>query len=162
MKKMLSLLAAVALTAGAASAQTTTTPTTTAPMNHQGHMGQRGQGRMNTTPEQRADMQAQRLTKQLGLSADQTTQVRAIALAEAQEMKTMRDQAMASTDRKAGMEQMKATRDKYDAQLKAVLTPDQATKYAQMRDYKMDKRQEAMKDGKMKVKDGKVKAKMKS
>jgi protein CpxP len=161
MKKMLALLAAVALTAGAASAQTTTT-TSTAPTNHEGHMGQRGQGRMNMTPEQRADMQAQRLTKQLGLSADQTTQVRAIALAEAQEMKTMREQATASTDRKAGMEQMKATRDKYDAQLKAVLTPDQATKYAQMRDHKMDKRQEAMKDGKLKVKDGKVKAKMKS
>ncbi|SNC66975.1 hypothetical protein SAMN06265337_1793 [Hymenobacter gelipurpurascens] len=161
MKKMLALLAAVALTASAASAQTTTT-TTTAPMDHRGHMGQKGQGRMmNMTPEQHADMQAQRLTKQLGLSADQATQVRAISLAEAQEMKTMRDQAMASTDRKAGMEQMKATRDKYDTQLKAVLTPDQATKYAQMRDHKMDKR-EAMKDGKMKAKEGKIKTKMKS
>jgi protein CpxP len=162
MKKMLVLLAAFALTAGAASAQTTPA-TTTAPMGgHQGHMGQRGQGRMNMTPEQHADMQAQRLTQQLGLSAEQTTQVRAIALAEAQEMKTTRDQAMASTDRKAGMEQMKATRDKYDAQLKAVLTPDQATKYAALRDQKMDKRQDAMKAGKMKAKEGKMKAKMKS
>lgn len=160
MKKMLALLAAVALTAGAASAQTTTT-TTSAPMDHRGHMGQKGQGRMNMTPEQHADMQAQRLTKQLGLSADQTAQVRAISLAEAQEMKTMRDQAMASTDRKAGMEQMKVTRDKYDTQLRAVFTPDQATKYAQIRDQRMDKR-EAMKDGKMKAKDGKLKAKMKS
>jgi Spy/CpxP family protein refolding chaperone len=153
------MLAAFALTAGAASAQTTPTSSS---MGHQGHMGQRGQGRMNMTPEQHADMQAQRLTKQLGLSADQTTQVRAIALAEAQEMKTTRDQAMASTDRKAGMEQMKATRDKYDTQLKAVLTPEQATKYAALRDQKMDKREGAMKDGKLKVKEGKVKAKMKS
>ncbi|TGD82691.1 hypothetical protein [Hymenobacter wooponensis] len=146
MKKMLVLLAAVALTAGSAAAQT-------APANARVlRQGQKGQGRMNMTPEQRADMQAQHLTKQLGLSADQTTQVRSIALAEAQELQSARGNASAGTDRQAAMQSMKATRDKYDTQLKAVLTPEQLTKYTQMRDQQMDRHQEGMQKGKMKMK----------
>lgn len=147
MKKMLAILAVAFLTAGTATAQTATTPTTPG-----ARQGQRDGGRMNMTPEQHADRQAQRLTKQLGLSADQTAQVRAIALAEAQETKTMRANASASTDRQAAMQQMKATREKYDAQLNAVLTPAQATKYTEMRDQKMGKRKDTMKGGKMKAK----------
>ena len=148
MKKMLVLLAALALTAGSVSAQT-------APAGDRVlRQGLKGQGRMNMniTPEQRADLQAQRLTKQLGLSAEQTTQVRSIALAEAQEMQSMRGNLSAGTDRQAAMQSMKVTRDKYDAQLKAVLTPDQLTKFNQLHEEQMDRRQEGMKKGKLKMK----------
>ncbi|WP_135433968.1 hypothetical protein [Hymenobacter fodinae] len=143
---MLVLLAAAVLVAGSASAQT-------APANDQlVRQGPKGQGRLSITPEQRAELQSQRLTKQLGLSADQTTQVRSIALAEAQEMQAMRGNAGAGADRQAAMQSMKATRDKYDAQLKAVFTPDQLTKYNQLRDEQMERRQEGMKKGKLKTK----------
>ncbi|QJX47779.1 hypothetical protein HMJ29_12840 [Hymenobacter taeanensis] len=143
---MLVLLAAVALTAGSVSAQTAPTQDRVL------RQGQKGQGRMNMTPEQRADLQAQRLTKQLGLSADQATQVKSIALAEAQEMQSMRSNVMAGTDRRAAMQSMKATRDKYDTQLKAVLTPDQLTKYTQLREQQQERRQDGMENGKMKMK----------
>jgi len=113
--------------------------------------------RMNMTPEQRADQQAQRLTKQLGLSADQTAKVKALSLAQQQEMQNMRSQASASTDRQAMMQSMKASRSKYEEQLKGILTSDQYTKYTTMRDQRMSKMQEHRTNNK-----GGRKAKMKT
>lgn len=141
MKKTLLLFAALALTAGAASAQTS-------PAARPMGMGQ--MDRQQMTPEQRADRQAQHLTKQLGLSADQTAKVRELALAQGQEMQAMRANASASTDRRANLEQLKAGKDKYETQLKTILTPDQYTKYEQMRDERMDNRKEKIKDNRMK------------
>ncbi|UOR03845.1 DUF4890 domain-containing protein [Hymenobacter aerilatus] len=150
MKKSLILFAAFILSVGAASAQTA--------QNETGRMQRpmRGQGMRNMTPEQRADQQAQRLTKQLGLSADQTAKVKALALAQQQERQEMRGQASASTDRQAMMQNMKASHAKYEEQLKGVLTSDQYTKYTQMRDERMDKMQSKLQDrkghkGKMKA-----------
>ncbi|WP_219160907.1 DUF4890 domain-containing protein [Hymenobacter profundi] len=149
MKKSLILFAAFVFTMGAASAQTTT-------QNETGQMQRpmRGQGMRNMTPEQRADQQAQRLTKQLSLSADQTTKVKSLALAQQQERQTMRTQA--SADRQAMMQNMKASRDKYEEQLKGILTSDQYTKYTQMRDERMNKMQDKLQD--RKGKKGKMKA----
>lgn len=150
MKKTLFLLAVFALTAGAASAQTT----------RQGSSDQMQRpmrsDRMNMTPEQRADQQAQRLTRQLSLSADQTAKVKALSLSQQQEMQTVRGQASASTDRRAMMQNMKASRAKYEEQLKGILTSDQYTKYTTMRDERMDKMQSKMQDRKSKK--GKMKA----
>lgn len=141
MKKTLVVLAACLLTAGATFAQSSDM----APAGPGNRMGQsRGS---NLTPEQRADMQTQRLTKELSLSADQSTQVRAIALAENQEMQTMRGKFATADSRQGAMQEMKALREKYDAQIKAVLTADQATKFNQMRDDQMDKRKDKVKDG---------------
>lgn len=143
MKKMLVLLAAFALTAEAASAQTA----------QPGRMGQgRMMGRQDVTPEQRADQMAQRLTAQLGLSTDQTAKVREIALAQAQEGQALRSKYATAGSREGLGPDLKALRDKYDTQLKSVLTPDQYAKYDQQRDDRMDKRKEKVKDGKQKVK----------
>jgi len=141
MKKTLVVLAACILTTlGAANAQTTNS----APMGQGRGMGQSRGG--NMTPEQRADMQTQRLTKELSLTADQSTQVRAIALAENQEMQTIRGKVASSDSRQGAMREMKTMREKYETQLKAVLTADQLTKYNQMRDERMDNRKDKMKD----------------
>ena len=131
MKKTLVLLAAAALTIGGAAAQTTA-PTdagaTTRP-------GQHGRGnRASLTPEQRADRQAQRLTKELSLSADQTGKIKQMELARGQEMQALRGQAAEDSDRATRRQTMQTMRTKYDAQLKDILTPDQYTKYGQMQD----------------------------
>jgi protein CpxP len=146
MKKTLVVLAACLLTAvGAANAQSTDA----APMGRGNRMGQ---GRGNLTPEQRADMQTKRLTTQLSLTADQTTRVQAIALAENQELATLRGKYASADSRQGAGQEMKALRDKYETQLKAVLTPEQLTKYDQLRDERMDNRKDKMKAGGMKQK----------
>ncbi|MBO0360779.1 hypothetical protein J0X19_22660 [Hymenobacter sp. BT186] len=146
MKKTLVVLAACLLTAvGAANAQSTDA----APMGRGNRMGQ---GRGNLTPEQRAEMQTKRLTTQLGLTADQTTKVQAIALAENQELATLRGKYAAADSRQGAGQEMKALRDKYETQLKAVLTPEQLTKYDQLRDERTDNRRDKMKAGGMKQK----------
>ena len=148
MKKLLLPLFALVLSATAASAQTTP---------------QDG-GRPRHTPEEMATRQTEGLTKQLGLSADQSAKVQQIMLDRDKEMMAMRGQMQAGTDRSQMRDQMQANRAKYDDQLKQVLTADQFTKYTAMQ---ANRRQRGgggpgMKDGKMKSKDGKVKIKAKS
>ncbi|UOQ67466.1 DUF4890 domain-containing protein [Hymenobacter volaticus] len=141
MKKTLAILAAFLLTVGAASAQS-------ADLTTSGRGNRMGQGRGgNMTPEQRADMQTQRLTKELSLSADQSTKVRTIALAETQELQALRAKFSSADSRQGAGQEMKAVREKYDAQLKAVLTPEQVTKFDQMREDQLDKRKDKMQGG---------------
>lgn len=130
MKKFLfPLLAVFALTVGTAAAQTTMPADA---------MPDRGYGRMQGSPEEMAKRQADRLTKELGLSADQTTKVQAILLARTQEMQAMRGQVR-DGDRGQLREQMQANRAKYDAQFKNVLTPDQYTKFTALQADRMDR-----------------------
>lgn len=144
MKKFLLPLLAFALSATAASAQM--------------GPGQAG-GRPQRTPEEMASRQTEGLTKQLGLSADQSAKVQQIMLARDQEMMAMRGQMKAGTgDRKQMRDQAMAGRVKYDEQLRAVFTPDQLAKYNTMQTNRRERGME-MKEGKMKKKDGKVKIK---
>ena len=133
MKKFLfPLLAAFALTVGTAAAQTTTSDAT-------GMQGQgRGYGRAQGSPDEMAKRQAERLSKELGLTADQTTKVQAIMLARTQEMQAMRGQA-GTGDRNQIREQMQANRAKYEAQFKEVLTPDQYTKFTALQADRLDR-----------------------
>ncbi len=150
MKKFLLPLLALALSTTAASAQM-------AP-------GQDG-GRPQRTPDEMAARQTQGLTKQLALSAEQTAKVQQIMLARDQEMLAMRGQMQAGTaDRSQMRDQMMAGRAKYDDQLKAVLTPDQFTKYTTMQANRRERgpRGLDMQDGKGKKKDGKTKVKVKT
>ena len=162
MKKfLLPLLAVFALTVGTAAAQTTT------PEANAGDMQGRGYGRMQGSPDEMAKRQAERLTKELGLTADQTTKVQAILLARTQEMQAMRGQARDGGDRSQLREQMQANRAKYEAQFKEVFTPDQYTKFAALQADRMERARD-MRNGddtdvkkmKSKTKDGdKVKVK---
>ncbi|NVO31989.1 hypothetical protein [Hymenobacter lapidiphilus] len=125
MKKLLILLAAAALTVGTTNAQTANPSQRSA------------NGRPEpATPEQLAD----RLTKQLTLSADQRTQIVSLEQARRAEMQTMRGQMQPGGDRTAMRQTMQTARDKYDAQLKGILTADQYTQYSQQREERADNR----------------------
>jgi len=149
MKKFLLPLLALALSATAASAQT---------------MPNQAGGRPQRTPEEMATRQTEGLTRQLGLSADQSAKVQQILLARDQEMFAMRGQLQAGTaDRQQLRQQMMAGRTKYDDQLKAVLTPDQYTKMQAMQANRRQRgSMEMPQDGKVKAKNGKVKIKAKA
>ncbi|RAK66066.1 hypothetical protein [Hymenobacter edaphi] len=162
MKKMLFLLTVATLSFASAQAQTTP------PANGGGYQGQgRGMGREQRTPEQRADMQTQRLTKQLSLTTEQQPKVRAIFLAQTSEVDAARAQMTpGSLDRDAMRQKMQEGRARYDEQLKAVLTPEQFTTYQTQREDRMertgelkDARKEGKKEGKVKAKKDKVKVK---
>ena len=143
-KSLLPLFAAFALTIGTAAAQTTTP----APGDGRGRMEQR-------SPEDMAKRQSERMSTELGLSADQTTKVQQILVARGQEMQAMRGQAKDAGNRDQMREQMQANRAKYDAQFKEVLTADQYTKYTSMEANRMQRGGgpgQGMKDGKMKMK----------
>ncbi|MES2391265.1 MAG: hypothetical protein V4555_06480 [Acidobacteriota bacterium] len=78
-----------------------------------------GRGGMMMDPEK----VVARLTKVLGLTADQQTQLTAVYTAQVEKMKANPD--MSRQERRAAREAM-------EAKVKAVLTPDQQTKYADM------------------------------
>lgn len=132
MKKFLlplPLLAAFVLTAGTATAQASTA------MSDGGAM--QGRGRLQGSPDEMAKRQTERLTQELGLTADQAPKVQQIMLARGQEMQAMRGQGDGNRDQMR--EQMQASRAKYDGQFKAVLTPDQYTKYATIQAERMNR-----------------------
>ncbi len=134
MKNALFLLAALALTSAA---QAQTTPATqTAPLNRAGR-----------TPEQQAEAQAQRLAKELNLSADQQAKVQQLMATQRQEMQTAIQNA--GGGRRAMGQAMRAGRDKFNGQLQTVLTPDQYTKYQQMLAERRAKMQERRQGGGM-------------
>ena len=118
---LLTLLAAFALTAGTAAAQTAARPDSPGA----GAID----GRMQGSPEEMAKRQTERMTQELGLSADQVGRVQQIITARGQEMQTLRSQARDAGNRDQMREQMQASRAKYDAQFKEVLTADQFAKY---------------------------------
>ena len=150
MKKLLILFAAFALTTGIASAQTDN-------LSSQGSMARGGMGRgMQRSPEQMAEARAKQLTTQLGLNAEQTEKVRQLTLTQAQQMQEMRTKVAGTGDRTAMRSNMQAAREQYDTQLKGILTPEQYTKYSQMREDRMGGQGA---QGKMKMKEDKVKAK---
>ena len=120
-------------------------------------------GRPHRSPQEMAEHQTKRLSKELNLSADQSAKVQQIMTSRAQDMQAMRGQMQPGADRSQLREQMQANRAKYDDQFKQVLTPDQFTKFTAM---EADHRSHGpgrpeLPNGKLKAKDGKVKIKAK-
>ena len=77
------------------------------------------------TPQERAKIRTEHMTTELGLSTEQATRVEALNLKYGEEAMTMR--AQHDTERDSRREQFKGRREAYDADLKAVLTPEQYT-----------------------------------
>lgn len=154
MKKTLFLLAALAFaTAGTSFAQTA--PTKVAPVKTTGtdakqtarHYGKGQKGPKD--PAKMADHKAGKMAKELGLNADQEAKVEQLLLARQQESAAFKTKYAA--DKKAGRTEMKAAHDRYETQLRAILTPEQFAKMDKMKaeHHGHDK----MKDGgKMKMK----------
>ena len=149
-KTLLAALLALA-TAGTAVAQTKMAPV--APGQNppaMGHGNGHGHGKGHKTPEQKADHRAAKLAKELGLNPDQETKVEAILLAENKELMALHSQPTSGTPG-AMAPAMQATRAKYDAELKAVLTAEQFAKLQAERAEHREERKE-QRGGKMKGK----------
>ena len=86
------------------------------------------------------------MAKELGLNADQEARVEKLMLAREQETTALKTKYAA--DKKAGRPAMKAAHERYEAQFKAILTPEQYAKFQLKKEEHHDK----MKDGKMKMK----------
>ncbi|NCD71182.1 hypothetical protein [Mucilaginibacter agri] len=80
------------------------------------------------TPQERAAHHTQTLQKKLNLSADQTTKVNAILLSQATRVDSLKSVAKTS-DKKANHKAFKDIKVTTDAQLTAVLNPDQKKAY---------------------------------
>ena len=145
MKKNLFLLAALAFaTAGTSFAQTAVKTTGSDANQTARHYAAGKQAPKD--PAKTADHKAGKMAKELGLSADQEAKVEQLLLARQQESTALK--AKYGSDRKAGRPEMKAAHERYEAQFKAILTPEQYAKFQQKKEEQHDK----MKDDKMKMK----------
>ncbi|MET4073675.1 hypothetical protein [Hymenobacter sp. UYCo722] len=143
MKKTLFLLAALAFaTAGTSFAQTAPVKATGTDARQTARHYQKGP----KDPAKMADHRAGKMAKELGLNADQEAKVERLMLDRQQETTALK--AKYATNRKAGRTEMKAAHDRFEAQFKTILTPDQYAKYQAKKEEHRDK----MKDGKMKMK----------
>ncbi|MDB5273969.1 MAG: hypothetical protein JWO58_2336 [Chitinophagaceae bacterium] len=89
------------------------------------------------TPEEKAQRATAHLTKKLGLSQDQSTQVYNITLAHVNKMQGLR--ANKANGQKQGPA-IKQTKNDYDAAINAVLTPAQQQTWAQLKTREQAKR----------------------
>ncbi|GAB2695105.1 hypothetical protein GCM10011495_09030 [Hymenobacter frigidus] len=122
MKKTLFLLAALALTTvGTSFAQTT--PATTSMV--------KARKQAPKSPTQKADRHAGKMAKELGLTADQEAKVEQLLLSRQQESAALKTKY--GTNKKAGRPEMKAAHERYEAQMKTILTPEQFAKLGQMK-----------------------------
>ena len=127
MKENLLLLAALALTtAGTAFAQGPVATGTAA------RQTARHYAKAPKSPEQKADRNAGKMAKELGLNPDQEAQVEKLLLARQQESAALKTKYGA--DKKAGRPAMKAANDRYQAELKSILTAEQYAKFGQLKD----------------------------
>ncbi len=96
---------------------------------------QQGQGRRNPgeMEQRRLDM----ITKQLNLTPDQVTQVKAILDSQTQQMAALRDGGDAQGDRRA---QMMSIRQSTQAKIRATLTDDQKTRFDAMQERMQQRR----------------------
>lgn len=79
------------------------------------------------TPQERAKARTEHMTKELALSPEQQAKVEAINLKYADQVEAVRSEREA--ERTAKREAAKAMHDAHDAEMKAVLTADQYTKW---------------------------------
>ena len=143
MKKNLFLLAALAFaTAGTSFAQTAV-KTTGTDANQTARHYQKGP----KDPAKMADHRASKMAKELGLNADQEAKMEQLLLARQQETAALKTKY--GTDRKAGRPEMKAAHDRYETQVKTILTPEQ---FAKMDKLKAEHHGHGKDGGKMKMK----------
>ena len=118
----------------------------------------------NMTAEQKAELQVKKMTLDLDLSSKQQTEVQKLVLAQAQkkevrqnEMKSKREKGQKPTDE----ERFNFKSERLDNQIaiksefKKILTPQQMTKWEELRANRKEKMQERRKQGKRKAMDGK-------
>jgi hypothetical protein len=133
MKKIFAMLTLGLMMAGAASAQEVT------PRDRKARFENREDRRERKTPEEIAARQTEMLNKKLALSNKQQKKVQEISLKRAQETEALRSRYAGSEQqargRKAGVHQeMKAINDRWEADLKDILSKKQYTQYEASRE----------------------------
>lgn len=111
MKKMMMILFIAAMTAVNVNAQ------------------EKKQDAPKKTPEERAELMTQRMTKELALSADQQVKIKELILKREKQ-------------KQEGMEKRKAEMEKIEAQFKTILTSEQYQKFEKKKEEMKAKRQE--------------------
>lgn len=133
MKKLILILSLGVLVAGSSMAQQ-------APRKEQKNRTEQRDGRNGRerrSPEERAALRTEKMSKELGLSKSQAKKLHALNLKQAKEREEMRAQYKNANKRgksqqremQASREEMKASREKWNAELKEILTKKQYAKY---------------------------------
>lgn len=97
--------------------------------------------RSDMSPEQMVEKRVERLDKHLGLTAEQKAAITRIYTEEMQARHNDKSERMDRGEKpdeatmSARHQQMKAQKEATDAKIEALLTPEQATKYAQMKQH---------------------------
>jgi periplasmic protein CpxP/Spy len=131
MKKLIAALSLSMLVAGSAYAQTTTTQQDRKPRSEmRGAM----QNKAQKSPEEMAQMKTDRMAQKLELNTSQKNQLQALNLRHAQETKAMRESHKATGEKTAEQrtqmqEARKASHDKWQTELKGILSAEQFAKY---------------------------------
>lgn len=81
------------------------------------------------TPAERAERLTKTMTEQLTLTADQSAKIKEINVQRVTELQAFRQKQQ--SNRETTRQEMQALQDKYAAQYKAILTPEQYAKYAE-------------------------------
>lgn len=131
MKKLFAALSLGMLVVGSSYAQTTTPQQNQNPRSVQRDAMK---NRAQKSPEEMAQKRTDKLAQKLELNASQTNQLQALNQRHAQEMKAMRESHRATGEKtaeeKAKMQEArKASHDKWQTELKGILTPQQFAKY---------------------------------
>ena len=90
-------------------------------------------GGLQQTPEQMVARRVQYLGQELGLSADQQTRLQPVLLAQREQLQTLREGRVTNGRRYGSPQDLKNAEVKFDEQLKTVFTPEQFTKYTQLK-----------------------------
>ena len=90
-------------------------------------------GGLQQTPEQMVARRVQYLGQELGLSTEQQTRLQPVLLAQREQLQTLREGRVTNGRRYGSPQDRKNTEAKFDEQLKTVFTPEQFTKYTQMK-----------------------------
>jgi len=132
MKKTFAVLAFGLFVTGSAMAQQ-------APQQERKHRTEQHDGnskRSRLSPEARATRQTEKMSKELGLNKSQTRKLQALNLEKAQQREAMRAQYKSRGERPAKNErqEIKAAHEKWNAELKDILTKKQYAQYQEQRE----------------------------
>ena len=97
-------------------------------------------GRMD--PAQRIERRVGMLTERLQLSQPQATQIRQILTKESEQTRALWEKAQAGADRESLRPQMQSIRESTEKQIEGVLTAQQRTTYAELRERMRKEREE--------------------
>jgi periplasmic protein CpxP/Spy len=125
MKKLIVMLTLGLLVTGSSFAQTAPQKDKKQRMEQRGKRVQENR----KTPEQMAAKRTEMLTKKLDLNKSQQKKLQALNLKQAQEMQAMRAQRGEATNRESMRSERKASKARYEAELKDILNKKQYAQY---------------------------------